>query len=96
MAHTAKTQCRKENSKEIFTGKELRSYSPNSYIHVSVCDLYISRIGLPILLQCRKIGGLNVEYIDRSKEILTKAAQFLFWEYINPNFFAQLRIKGNT
>jgi hypothetical protein len=29
----------------------------NSYIHVSMSDVYISRIGLPILLQ-RKIGGL--------------------------------------
>jgi hypothetical protein len=29
-----------ENSKQIFPGKELRVYSPNSYIHVSVSDLY--------------------------------------------------------
>jgi hypothetical protein len=40
-----------ENSKQIFTGKELRGYSPNSYIHVSVSDLYIPLIGLTILLQ---------------------------------------------
>jgi hypothetical protein len=33
-----------ENSKQIFPEKELRS-------HVSVNDLYIPRIGLPILLQ---------------------------------------------
>ncbi len=32
-------------------GKELRGYSPNSYIHVSVSDLNIPLIGLPILLQ---------------------------------------------
>jgi hypothetical protein len=25
--------------------------SPNSYIHISVRDLFISRIGLPVLLQ---------------------------------------------
>jgi len=32
--------------------KELRGYSPNSYIHVSVSDLYIPlMIGLPIQLQ---------------------------------------------
>jgi hypothetical protein len=31
--------------------RELRSHSPNSYIHVSVSDLYIPLIGLPILLQ---------------------------------------------
>jgi hypothetical protein len=40
-----------ENSKQIFPGKELRGYSPSSYIHVSVSDLYIPLIGLPILLQ---------------------------------------------
>jgi hypothetical protein len=37
-----------ENLKQIFPEKELRGYSPNSYIHVSVSDLYIPLIGLPI------------------------------------------------
>ncbi len=40
-----------ENSKQIFPEKGLRGYSPNSYTHVSVSDLYIPLIGLPILLQ---------------------------------------------
>ncbi len=40
-----------ENSKQIFPEKELRRLSPNFHIHVSVSDLYISTIGLPILLQ---------------------------------------------
>ncbi len=40
-----------ENSKQVFPGKELRGYSPNSYIHVSMSDLYIPLIGLTILLQ---------------------------------------------
>jgi hypothetical protein len=40
----------KENSKQIFPEKELRGHNPNSYIHVSVSDLYIPMIGLPILL----------------------------------------------
>ena len=42
-----------ENSKQILSGKELRAYSPNSYIHVSLSDLhvYILLIGLFILLQ---------------------------------------------
>jgi hypothetical protein len=31
--------------------REPRGYSPNSYIHVSLSDLYIPGIGLPILLQ---------------------------------------------
>ncbi len=37
--------------KHIFPEKELRDHSPNPYIHVSLSDLYISTIGLPILLQ---------------------------------------------
>jgi hypothetical protein len=43
-----------KNSKQIFPGKELRGYSPNFYIHVSVSDSYIPLIGrlvLPILPQ---------------------------------------------
>ncbi len=44
---SAKTQ----NSKQIFPEKELCGHSPNSYIHVSMSDLYIPLIGLPILLQ---------------------------------------------
>ncbi len=43
-----------ENLKKIFSEKELRSYSPNSYIHVSVSDLFNSLIGMPILLQENK------------------------------------------
>jgi hypothetical protein len=39
------------NSKQIFPDKELRGHSPNSYIHVSVSDLNIPTIGLPILQQ---------------------------------------------
>jgi hypothetical protein len=39
------------NSKQIFPEKELRSLSSNFHIHVTVSDLYISTIGLPILLQ---------------------------------------------
>ncbi len=37
-SHTAKHNT--ENSKQIFPEKELRGYSPNYYIHVSVSDLY--------------------------------------------------------
>jgi hypothetical protein len=40
-----------ENSKQIFPEKELCGLSPNFYIHVSVSDLYIPTIELPILLQ---------------------------------------------
>jgi hypothetical protein len=37
--------------KQIFPEKELRGLSPNFHIHVSVSELYIPMIGLPILLQ---------------------------------------------
>jgi hypothetical protein len=35
----------------VFPEKELRGLSPNFHIHVSVSDLYILTIGLPISLQ---------------------------------------------
>jgi hypothetical protein len=41
----------KENSKQIFPEKELRCLNPNLHIYVSVSDLYIPTIDLPILLQ---------------------------------------------
>jgi hypothetical protein len=40
-----------ENSKQILPGNELRGLRRNFHIHMSVSDLYIPRIGLPILLQ---------------------------------------------
>jgi hypothetical protein len=40
-----------ENSKQIFPEKEYRGLSPDIHINVSVIDLYIPTIGLPILLQ---------------------------------------------
>jgi hypothetical protein len=39
-----------KNSKQIFPEKELRGLSPNIHIRVSVIDLYIPTIGLPILV----------------------------------------------
>jgi hypothetical protein len=55
-----------EISKQIFPEKEYRGLSPNFQIHVSVSDLYIPTIGLPILLEeiCRPILGLNESLID--------------------------------
>jgi hypothetical protein len=40
-----------ENSKQIFPEKKLCGLSPYFHIHVSVSDLYIPWIGLPVLLQ---------------------------------------------
>jgi hypothetical protein len=46
-----------EISKQIFPEKEYRGFSPNFHINVSVSDLYICTIGLPVLLEeiCRPI-----------------------------------------
>ncbi len=51
-----------EISKQIFPEKEYPGLSPNFHIHVSVIDLYIPTIGLPILLEeiCRPILGLYI------------------------------------
>ncbi len=40
-----------------FPGKELRDLNPNFHIHVSVRELYIPTMGLPVLLEeiCRLI-----------------------------------------
>jgi hypothetical protein len=50
-----------ENSKQIFSETELRGHSPSFHIHVSMSDLYIPTIDLPILLQ-------EYMYVDRSWE----------------------------
>jgi hypothetical protein len=47
-----------ENSKQVFPEKELRSHRPNFHINVSVSDLYILAIDLPIMLQ--EICGQNL------------------------------------
>ncbi len=79
----------------MFPGKELRDQSPNSYILVSVSDLYIPLVGLPSLLlenRWAERGILKYRSLPDTwmwiVEIGTEAAQFLFWEYIKSNFFA--------
>jgi hypothetical protein len=55
-----------EISKQIIPEKEYRGLSPNFHIHTSVSDLYISTMGLPILLEeiCRPILGLYKSLTD--------------------------------
>ncbi len=55
-----------ENSKQIFPEKELRGHSPNFHYHVSVSDLYIPTIDLPILLQ-------EILHVDRSREYINSS-----------------------
>ncbi len=56
--HTAKTKYRKFET-------NIPRKGPNFHIHVSVSDLYIPAIGLPILLQ--ENCGLILKYINRSQ-----------------------------
>jgi hypothetical protein len=47
---TLQRYCTKTLNIGIFPEMERRGHSPNSYIQVSLCDLYIATIGLHILL----------------------------------------------
>ncbi len=55
-----------ENLKEKFPEKEYRGLSPNFYIHVSVRELYVPTMGLPILLEeiCGPVLGIYKSLTD--------------------------------
>ncbi len=63
--YTALQRTNTENSEQIFPEKELRGHSPNFHIHVTVNNLYIPAIDLPILLQ--EICGPSCENLNRSQ-----------------------------
>ncbi len=79
-----------ENSKQTFPEKELRSLSPNSYIHVSVSHLYIPRVGPHTWLQQNRqkdpgnCWNWETEQCNSVLEI-TRLHSFIFSEYINGN-----------
>jgi hypothetical protein len=54
-----------KNLKQIFPEKEYRGLSPNIHIHVSVSELYIPTMGLPVLLE--EIYRLILGIYNRSK-----------------------------
>jgi hypothetical protein len=74
--------------KQIFPEKEYRGLSPNFHIHVSVSELYIPTMGLPVLLEeiCRLILGICKSLTHRrhmNVEIGAEAALFPEKKYIN-------------
>jgi hypothetical protein len=75
-----------ENLKQIFPEKEYRGLSPNFHFHVSVSELHIPTMGLPVLLEeiCRLILGIYQLLKDTlMRKIGAEAALFPEKENIN-------------
>ncbi len=70
--------------KLLFLKQNYNVLSPSSYTHIPVRNLYISWIGLPILLQGNMWtgpGNIKIAHRHMIVEIRTEAAQFPVKEY---------------
>ena len=80
--YTAKIKYRKFETN--IPRKGIWGLSPNFHIHVSLIDLFIPTIGLPLLLEeiCGPILGLYIAHRYMNVKIGTEAEQFPEKEYI--------------
>ncbi len=80
-----------ENLKQIFPEMKLHGLIPNSYIHVSVSDLYVysrDRSAYSMLQENRRTEFINQLHRYMNVEIKTEVAKFLSGDYIKRIFFA--------
>ncbi len=72
-----------ENQIYVFPEKKLRGFVPNAYIHVSVSDLFITGIDLPIWLQQNRQtdpGNISIAHRYMNMEIVRQNITILFWK----------------
>jgi hypothetical protein len=79
--------------KLLFSKQNYNVLCPSYYTHISVRDLYISRIGLPILLQENMwtygiLGIYKIAHRHMNVEIGTEATEFPEKEYKSRFFVA--------